>query len=240
MASTFQTLGDIYTIIRSLANKDSTTLPDATLLPIANKYYYLMLREIIGLREEFYAEISSADLVSAQKEYQLPEDSTSTPFGAGLIKIQRVEITYDGTNWRVAEHIPFTQVTTPTILAADVDQYYDKVYPKYYIKDHRLWIMPEPDSTDDVGSGNANLFIFWIKRRGELTSSTSIPDLPKDWLGVLQEGMLYDIFRKFNRTNDARDALQNWQVGIQRMRELEQELDEEQKYNLRTVYKNYS
>lgn len=239
MASTFQSLADVYTVIRTLANKDSTTLSDATLLPIANKYYFLMIREIVGLREELYAEISSTALVQNQKEYVLPTDATTSPFGGGLIKIQRVEVAYDGSNWKVAEHLPFTDITTPTILASDVDEQYSKSFPKYYVKDRSIWLVPEPDSGDSVGAGNTNLYIFWIKRPGELTAGTSVPDLSKDWLAILQEGILYDVFRKFNRISDARDALQNWQIGIQRMKELEQDIDEDQKFIMKTIYKNY-
>ena len=240
MASTWQSLDDVYTIIRSLANKDSTTLTDATLLKFANKYYFLMVRELVSLKEELYAEICSTDLVQDQEEYVLPVDSTTTPFGGGAIKIQRVEVTYDGNNWYVAKHIPFTDITTPTRLAADVDEIYSKTSPRYYFKDRSIWLVPEPDSGDDVVASNANLFIFYIKRPDELTAGTSIPDLPKDWLAILQEGMLYDVYRKFNRTNDARDALQNWQVGIQRMKELEQDIDEEQKFVMKTIYKRYT
>ncbi len=239
MASSFQTLDNIYTIIRSISNKDTTTLTDATLLSFANKYYLQIVRELIALNEEFYAEISSADLVADQREYPLPIDDTTTPFGGGLIKIQRVEISYDNSNWYVAEHIPFSGITTPTILDADINNAYSRTSPKYYIKDRSVWLIPTPDSADDVTASNAGLRIFWVKRPGELTVKTDIPDLPKDWLSVLQEGMLYDVFRKFNRTADARDALVNWQIGISRMKELGQDYDTEQNYNLQIINKNY-
>lgn len=239
MASTYQTLGNVYTIVRSLANKDSNTLTDATLLAFANKYYYLLVRELVGLGEELYAEIASTALVADQREYSLPTDDTSSTFGGGAIKIQRVEVAYDGSNWHVATHIPFTEIRTPTILDADIDSEYSKDFPKYYVKDRSLFLVPTPDSDDSVAGGNTNLRIFWIKRPNELTSSSSIPDLPKDWLAVLQEGMLYDVFRKFGRTADARDALTNWNLGVARMRELEQGIDEEEKYNLRAYPKNY-
>lgn len=239
MASVFQTLGNIYTIVRSLANKDSNTLSDATLLAFANKYYYLLVRELVGLNEDLYAEIASTDLVANQREYSLSTDDTSTTFGGGAIKIQRVEVTYDGSNWYIAKHIPFNDILTPTILDADIKNEYSKTRPKYYFKDRSIFLIPTPESTDDVAASNANLYIFWTKRPNELTGTSSIPDLPKDWLAVLQEGILYDVFRKFGRTTDARDALNNWHLGIAKIRELEQGLDEEQKYNLKTYPKNY-
>lgn len=239
MASTWQTLGNVFTVIRSLANKDSTTLSDSTLLPLANKYYFLMVRELIGLNEDLYAEISSDDLVADQREYPLPTDSTSTPYGGGAIKIMRVEVTYDGSNWKVAEPIAFNSIETPTILDADIDQYFTKDFPRFYFKDRSVFLMPTPDSGDDVAASNEGIRIFWTKRPGELVATSDLPDLPKDWLAVLQEGILYDVFRKYNRTTDARDALQNWNIGVLRMKELEQGINQEEMPRLGVKYKNY-
>ena len=246
MASIFQTLDNVYTIVRSLANKDSNTLTDATLLAFANKYYYLMLRELMGLNEEFYTNICVADLVANQTEYALPIDSTSTPFGSGFIKVLRVEVSHDGSNWYVAKPIDltnqensiiFSSVTGPTV--ATINQDYRSTSPKYAFFDKSVWLFPIPVSTDDVAASNANLRVFIVERPDELTASSSIPDLPKEWLAVLQEGMLYDVFRKFGRIADARDALNNWQIGLTRMRELEQVVNQEQRFNMKTVFKNY-
>lgn len=239
MASNWQTLNNIYSIVRSLSNKDSTTLSDATLLSFSNKYYYLLIRELVGLNEDLYAEISSADLVVDQREYVLPIDDTATTYGGGLIKIQRVEMSYDGSDWLVVQSMPFSDVLTPTILDSDIDDEYSKDSPYYYFKDRSIWLVPTPDSSDDVATSNANLRIFWTKRPSELASSSSIPNLPKDWLAILQEGILYDVFRKFGRIAEARDALNNWHVGIAKIKELESNIDVEQKLNMRVYPKNY-
>lgn len=239
MASVYQTLGNIYTIIRSLSNKDSTTLSDATLLAFSNKYYYLLVRELIGLREDLYAEISSGDLVANQREYVLPIDNTTGTgnngiYGGGLIKIDRVEIAYDGSTWEVVKHLPFDDILTPTILDADIVAEYSTSNPKYYFKDRSVWIVPTP--TAAVSGG---IRIFWVKRPDELSAASSIPDLPKDWLAILQEGVLYDVYRKFGRIAEARDALNNWNIGLAKMKEMEQGVDQEQQYILRNYPKNY-
>ena len=138
MASTFQTLTDVYSDVRFNAGKDSNTLEDADLLRIANKYYFPMFRELVDLNEELYAEISSADLVASQREYILPTDSSSTPFGGGLIKLQRVEISYDGSNWYVASPISLQEIATPTILDVDLNNIYAKSSPVYWFKDRSV------------------------------------------------------------------------------------------------------
>lgn len=238
MASTWQTLANVFTEVRNLSNKDSTTLPDTTLLPIANKYYYLIVRELVGLNEDIYAEISYTDLVSGQREYPLPVDD-STNYGGGAIQIQRIEGSYNNTDWVVFQPTQIRQIQTPTVLDADLNSNFFRTQPAYWFKDRSVWIAPVPDSTDYTTAGNHNLYIYWIKRPNELQNTTDIPDLPKDWLAVLQEGILYDVYRKFNRSTEASDAKQNFYAGLGRMRELEQDIDTDQHLMLKTWPKRY-
>lgn len=246
MAANFQTLQDVFDDVRDLSNKDSNTLKDANLLRLANKYYLWIVRNIIDLNEDLYAEIASTDLVANQKEYPLPVDDTtgsgpnSTVYGGGLIKIQRVEINYSSsTEWTVADPISWQSIPLATILNSDLNAQFDKGDPKYAFKDRSIFIVPVPVSGDDVGSGNANLFIYYIKRPNELTATTDVPDLPKDFLNVLSEGMLKDVYRKFGRTGDARDAENRFQELVFQMRELAQAPDTEQRFQLKRQRQNY-
>jgi hypothetical protein len=249
MSSTWQTLSDVFTVIRTIANKDSTTLSDAVLLPLANKYYFQMFRELADLNAELYAEISYTDLIAGQREYILPVDSVNfgnvvvTGYGGGCVQIQRVEVNYSGNKWKVASSTSVKDtysslVTNPDPSRAD----YSREYPKYFFRDRSIWLLPTPQASDNTLAGNNALYTFWIKRPDELINSTppAIPELPKDWLAVLQEGILYDVFRKFNRTVDARDALMNWRTGVERMRMIEQNEDEGRKLIMKVYKKTYS
>ena len=71
------------------------------------------------------------------------------------------------------------------------------------------------------------------------TATTEIPDLPKDILNEVAEGMLSDVYRKYGRKSDAQLALRNFESGIARMRELEQSTDVEQPVVFRRVRENY-
>ena len=119
MASAFQTTDNVYTNVRFIVGKDSNTLTDANLLGLVNKYFNLMFRELVDLNEDLYAEFSSTALVASQREYQLPGDSATT-FGGGLVKLIRVEISYDGTNWYIADPIGVRNIPSPTVLDADL------------------------------------------------------------------------------------------------------------------------
>lgn len=238
MPSAYQTLQNVYDDVRFNCGKDTNTLTNAELLRLANKYYALMVRELVDLNEDLYAQISSTALVANQREYPLPTDSVST-FGGGLIKLQRVEISFDGTNWYVADPLSLQEISSPTTLDADINRQFQKASPRYWFKDRSVWIAPIPGSGDSVAANNTNLRIYWIQRKNELTAVGDIPEIPKDFLNVLVEGMLVDVFRKFGRTTDMRIAQQAWTAGIEKMRALEQAPDSEQPFYFIAAKKNY-
>jgi hypothetical protein len=200
---------------------------------MANKYYLLMVRELIDLNEDLYAEISAANLVANQREYSLPIDDTSTTYGGGLVKLQRVEVNY-GSGARVADPISIQQNADPTIADSDINNTFDTADPKYWFKDRSVWLAPVP--TENVSSG---LYIYWIKRPSEMTSSAAIPSLPKDFLNVLSEGILIDVFRRLGRSEDAKQSQHNWDIGVANMREKEAAPDVEQPLIIRAALKNY-
>ncbi len=239
MASSYQTLANVYSDVRTAVQKDSTTLTDATLLRLANKYFLRMVRALIDLKEDLYAEISFTDLVADQEEYPLPTDDTSSTYGDGLIKLERVELTYDGSRWQVADPMSYQELAGPSILDADKNTNKTKDNPKYAFKDRSIFIFPVPSSNDSVTAGNKGLYIFWIKRPQELTGTSSIPNIPKDFLDVLAEGMLIDAYRQFGRMGDSAEARNNWRIGIQEMKELEQAPDQEHELQFVRVLENY-
>ncbi len=239
MASTYQTLSNIYDDVRGLANKDSTTLLDATLLRLANKYYGRMSRELMSINEDIYAEISYADLVVNQQEYPLPTDDTDSPYGGGATKIQRVEVSFNGATWYIAKPISYDEVLGSSVLQADRNSQYSTSAPVYAVLNRSIFLFPTPDSDNDVAASNANLYIWWIKRPDEMTSSADIPDLPKDFLDVLTEGMLSDVYRTFGRVTEARDARNNFVIGVEKMKSLEQGLMQNQPIRLQASHKRY-
>lgn len=247
MASTFQTLADVYADVRYNTGKDSTTLTDAQLLRLANKYYAQIVRHLVDLNEDIYAEISSADLVANQMEYVLPVDNTSSTYGGGAIKIMRVEVSLDGTNWYEAKPfglsnlgIPFMKAESGNAAAiTTINLEFSSTQPYYSFADRSIFLLPIPVSTDSVAASNANLMIYWVKRPNELTSSSSIPDIPKDFLNVLSEGIMQDVFRKSGRTADFRLAKQEYKDGISEMRAIEANEEPKRPFVFKASPKNY-
>lgn len=223
MSSTWQLLSAVYQDVRSLTNKDATTLTDATLLPLANKYYYQIIRELTDANQELYAEISSADLVSGQKEYVLPIDNITGSgqngiYGGGAIDILRVETKIDGANWHIAQEVDLQNLSIPHLAdsSANINANFDQSKPVFAFSDRSIWLFPVPTAAVTGG-----LMIFWIKRPDELASSSSQPEISKEFLAILSEGILSDVYRKFGRASESAFAFQKFQVLLKEAKKKE-------------------
>lgn len=217
MPSIWQDVLDLQTDIRYRCNKDSTTLTSSDLLRLINKWYFWAVRELIESGSDLYTQVSSTALVPNQREYPLPIDNADgtgvKPYGGGLIQIKRVEVSYDNTNFFLADEIEYTdQANTFTAGVngtgvALIDSATNRASPKYYFMDRSIWLVPLP-LTGDSGTGvnNTNLRIWWIQRPKELSLTTDIPNLPKDCLNILVEGPASDVFKRYGRASEANAA----------------------------------
>jgi len=243
MASIYQTLQNVFDDVRYIAGKDATTLADTDMFRMANKYYLWLLRQEADLNEYLYGQISYTDIVANQREYPLPVDNydgtTNNPYGGGAINILRVEITYDGTNWYVGQAVSVPDFSQEITTDAGLNNQSTKTNPVYYFFDRSIFIGPVPSSSDNVTVGNAGLRIWYLQRTGEYSDTTDIVDLPKEFLPILAEGILIDVFRKYGRINDMRLSESRFNAMTQEMRSLETGLDYDEAPVLGVKFKNY-
>ena len=199
------TLSDVYDDVRFKVNKTSTDVSDANLLRIANKILRELYAALIGSNEGWYTEIATFDLAAtssaANREYTLPADSGSTPWGGGAIKILRVEAKPDGTNWKECSYLPFMSLPEP-YNETDIRNSFDNDSPAFSIFDNSWWLWSGNISATVTGGGR----IFYVKRNAELTASSATPDLPNEFLSVLSTGMSRDLYERFGE-------VQKWQLA---------------------------
>jgi hypothetical protein len=86
------TLENLQSQVRELTNTDTTSYTNDQINANLTRWAHLFTTEIVESQDEweFQGETATTDLVADQQEYPFPSD---------ILKIKRIEITYDGTNW---------------------------------------------------------------------------------------------------------------------------------------------
>ncbi len=154
---------DLTTIISNIRNltdeTDTTQLSDSIITVFVNRRYSDLCGRIIRTYEDYFGTTATISTVASQQEYDLTQDAN---LRCQIKKIKRVEIAYDGTNYKLA--LPFDvndRVTTESTATTA----YSKESPYYYLFGNKIGFLPKP-----AASGTNNIKIWYIKRYGELAS----------------------------------------------------------------------
>lgn len=241
----WQTLQNLYDDVRyrtgtGTTPSDTTVVSDATLLRLANKWFSKIFGAMVETGEDMHAEISIFDLVANQREYTIPVDSTTTPFGGGGgWKILRLELKIDGNNWRVATPISMRSQNVP-YNETDIVGSYNSVNPHYYLLDNSYFIL---SGTISAVTGGGR--IFWVKRPAEMTATTDVLAsttwmLNKEFMDVLSYGMSSDIFERFGQITQQQNALGLYEAGIERMKRQLTKRAGEDIFHLKSRFTDYT
>jgi len=215
---------------RFLTNSNTTTYSDADLDAAINSYYDLFCTEILDAMDDwdFGAEIATTDLVANQQEYSFPSD---------ILKIKRMEITYDGTNWYEVTSLDVNERSSTadsTSVAADFDQ----SEPFYDLMDDSLMLYPIP--TAAVSDG---LKIWYSKLPTELSSVTSEPNFARPFHKGLAYGAAKDFFEKYldkeGNATKMKNADTNIEKTIARMKAFYRKRHQDRKYIIGTYFADY-
>ena len=121
---------------RFITDTDTITFTNADLDASLNMYYDLFVSEILDAMDEwdFNADIATADLVANQQEYVFP---------TALLKIKRIEVTYDGANWYKAEPMGVNEVGHATDTTS-IREHFITSEPYFDLMDTSLMLYPIP------------------------------------------------------------------------------------------------
>jgi hypothetical protein len=211
---------------RFLTNTNTTTYSNADLDASLNTYYHYFVNEILGAMDswDFQGEIATADLVASQQEYVLPTD---------ILKIKRVEISYDGTNWYMAEPFDINmrgRATDTTSIAAD----FSKSKPYFDAYDNSVFLYPIPDTAVTAG-----LKVWYEKEPTELSSATSEPSFLEAYHKGLAFGAAKDFFYKYGKYNDANAMDNELSRHINRAKDFYNRKVQDQPYIITPLYVDY-
>jgi hypothetical protein len=171
---------------------------------------------------DFQGEVATTSLVANQQEYVFPTD---------ILKIKRIEITYDGSTWVEARPEDINEREYDSGSVARINDNYDQGEPKYDLMDNSLFIKPVP--TTAVTSG---LKIWYEKLVTQLSADTDEPVIPRPFHKGLTYGAAKDYFEKNlekeGMTSKLNNANQNLETIISRMKAFYRKKDQDRQYNV--------
>lgn len=239
----YSTLADVFSTARFRTGLSTSDFADnnTALLSMANKHYRKIVMELIGNNEDWYATITSVNLTDGGSPYQLSSDSSLS--GGGNIKVLRVEVTYDGSNWAVATPVQYSQIATPTITETDVDNNFSTSEPYYSIFNNNIYLLPDADA-----SVSAGMRIFEVTRRKELTASTNVfadrdgtgdYQLPKEFMEMMEDYLVADFYERLGKFQEATQTRMATDARLKDLAKKFSHRDENFDMNMSTDYTDY-
>ena len=220
------TLAELRSFTRFLTNTNTTTYTDTDLDFSLNSQYDIFTAVILNSMDDwdFQADYATTDLVTGQKEYTLPSD---------IIKIKRVEITYDGTTWHEATPMDInerTSATDTTSVASD----FSTAVPMYDLMDSSLFLYPIP-----TANATAGLKVWYEKNVTHLSGTTDVPVIIKSFHKGLCYGAAEDFFDKYPTKGDANKMQIKKEGIISLMAETYRKHNQDRPYSMTPAYVDY-
>lgn len=215
---------------RFLTNTNTTTYTANDLTANLNMWYHNVVNEILQAMDDwdFQGEFATTNLVANQQEYTLPTD---------ILKIKRVEITYDGTNWEKVSIFDINQRGMATD-STTVNNDFNTSDPYADLMDNSLFLYPIPTANSTAG-----LKIWYEKEATELSSDTDEPGFAEAYHKVLCYGAAKDYFEKYSEregsTNKRNLMQQNVNDLLERLKEHYNTKDQDRDYIIQPSYVDY-
>lgn len=186
---------------------NTTSYPTADITRNLNKWYQELSADVLLSMDEWdvQGEIATASLVAAQQEYTWPTN---------LLRIKRVEISYDGgSTWYRAHPIDVQEPEVSIATTAKIANNFTTSDPRYDSHDNSLFFFPVPTANSTNG-----LKIWYEKEVTELSSNSDEPNLAEPFHRLLSIGAAYDYATK-KGLPIANQLLQKLETGRNKMRE---------------------
>lgn len=238
------TLSDVLNSARFRTGTSTSDFADTNtgLLGLANKHLRKISLALMDNNEDWYSTITTASLVANTQAYSLTSDSSLA--GGGNIFLNRLEVTFDGSEWQVATPLDYEQIGTPTALAADISTNFSTSEPYYALYGNSIYLFPIP--TANVSGG---LRIFETVRQGEATNSSffftnattsSSYGVPKEFMEPLEDFLTADIYERIGKVQEAIATRQQAEARLAQLKSQFSPRDEGFDLNVTTnAYEDY-
>jgi len=169
------TLADINALITLKSNADTNSFPNATRLILINQWYEKIVSMILDSMDDWdWDDTNRATEAIVTKSMVANQNYVLLAVSDAIIKVKRVEVTYDGTNWYKAEPMDINQRGLATNTTS-VQQDYNTAQPFYDQQGLYMYLYPIPTTNSSNGVR------IWVHREpteftsGDLTTGTAKP-----------------------------------------------------------------
>lgn len=135
---------------------------------------------------EFNDGTATANLVASQQAYTFNQGSSSFNV-TDVLKISRVEVTYDGTNWYKASPMQLNDFNLAKSQASNISGTFSTTSPYYDIHHNTIDLYPVP--TANVTAG---LKIYYDLDITDLAAAGDTPIIPAEFHRILSLGAAFD------------------------------------------------
>ncbi len=170
---------------------------NATLLKIVtsniNRWYHKIVASILESQDAWEFDdlnltdfpVATTPLVASQRDYSLPASLK-------VLKVKRVDITYDGTTYYRANPIDTGEPSFGLGNNTNTDGNFDKANPRYDLIGNSIWIYPLASATDVANGGLIR--IEFMREVDEFTSAdtTQEPGIDEPFHRMLSLGAALD------------------------------------------------
>lgn len=214
------TITDINSYVNFRLNTDTTQFSDANRLLVANRWYHKIVTMILASQDEWDWDDSNATdyptattpLVASRRDYTFPASLK-------ILKIKRVDVTYDGTNYYQARPIDVSEFNFGNGNDDKVDQNFDKQSPAYDPKSNSIWLYPRANAADVSAGGLVK--IEFLREPAEFTLSdvttgSKEPGFDEPFHIMIALGMCWDFAsaKQLPMKNDIWAELQDYEAKI--------------------------
>lgn len=220
------TLGDINSKVLSLTHPDLTVYTDAVMLIDINIWYQKTVSMILESQDDTDFDdqrntnypIVTTPMAAGQRDY-------SIPVSEGVLKIKRVDITYDGSNWYRATPFDDGVPMWGQGNATNEDVNMIKQAPRYDVKYNSLFVYPLAVASD-VSAG-ASIRVEWERNitpfsqaadynSSTMSTSTSVPGFDAPFHPILAWGAAYEyaVAQNLPQQKTLAETLADWELRL--------------------------
>lgn len=198
------TIADILADIRFLTRTDSNEYTNAAITIAVNSWYQKANDIILSYQDGWDFDDPKWGDTGNVKTYNLTADTQNVDIDTEtnkIIKLKRVEVTYDGTNWYKAEPMDINEFSKGTGTATNISGSFTKSEPYYDMVGEEIFLYPTP--TANVTNG----LKLWFSRdvdvftSAEVTAGTVSPGLANQFHRYLSVGAALDYAVGYNLEN---------------------------------------